>query len=641
MDNNIEETFLLQGWPSDVIEKLKQLFDIKDLKKLCYVDYHNFNDYISRYPFLDLEMAAKIFIEDLQGIDLDIFGDHIDIFINLLKRNKTYLINGIIRLTNLGIPLEQILPIIDNLDREDIFKLISFYSYFNQTNKKINIQEILPILRNVEDSDIYNFLQVAINTHLSFQKTLEIYKKLGSIKFNFIANYMIFLKIDILELEALLSKIPNEENIIRGQKLIYYIENEKDFEYILSNIHKIQSVEDFENYISQIRNLNSEKLIFYFNLFIKYSFNRDIYNSLMRLDQLSNYSLNSFEEYDYYLSNFKDEEIYTAWTFYKSNKYLSMKNCFELATDTTIDHNLLAKRFDKIHGCTKLTVEEAKYLNECDEDFLKSTIRQFFNRFFNVPFSYFLLANNSLKLENNNKRENFLIFKTIHNIMVSTNCDFKQALKLYKQGFNDYSKIQSIEMNLVANSISEFKLIYYMIDKMDENTINYFSYYLKEGIDFFDALELAKLKQKEVSDKEEGIEEKELEKNWYYLKIKIPKIFYGIKQTEENLRDTSILYKNIIENYRSDMKSNDFIEIRDIYLNHNIPLYDFIESYYQYSESNLNYSFFIFLNEKYGLRSEDLIEKMKVIDQNLIEVEESTGKSSDILPVLKQRGFWG
>jgi len=632
MDNNIKELFLSKGWPTDVIEKLKQIFDIRDLLKLSHIDYNTFSNYMNRYPFLDLETVAKIFILDLQGIDLNIFGDHIDIFIDLLKRDKIDSINAIVYLINAGTQSDQILPIIENLSQEEVDKLnflLTDLHFLNITN--LNIQDILLILKKVDYNDISLFVKVLFNNKGNVDKTLDLYKGLSGFKFELFINAREMIQTDDLKLKEILLKIP-EENIIQWHRLLYYIHNIEDFEYVFNNIHKIKSLESFEDFISQQNYIiDTNKIIVYFKIFVKYSFNRNIENSLKILDDLSSFNFSSFEEYDYYLSNFSDQEILDAFTIYTNNQFLSIDNYFELAKNKTLTY-----KFRYINGCSKITVEEAKFLDECDEDFIDSAIEPFFRIFanFNLPFSDFILANNSLKLENKTERENVLIFSTIKYIMLSSNINFKQALKLYNQGFNDLNKIHTIATNLRVDSINEFKSIYYMIDKMDENTIKYFSHYLKEGIDFFDAIELAKLKQKEGS-----IEEKELEKNWYYLKIKRPEIFYGIKQTEKNLRDTAILYKNIIENYQKDMKHDDFIEIRDIYLNHNIPLYDFIESYYQYSESNFDYSFFIFLNEKYGLRSEDLTEKMKIIDQNLIEVEEHTEKSYQLSRILSYG--WG
>jgi len=643
MDNTIEEIFLSKGWPSEVIEKLKQIFDIIDLKKLCHVYYNTFSNYISKYSFLDLETAAKIFMSDLQGIDLNIFEENVYFFINLLKRDRRDLINIILkflgrRYQNHISLVNQILPIIENLNQEELHKLVLLVDEIDKHDivfLELNTQDILSILKTIDSNSIDNFLTMLILDDFNVQRTLDIFEGLSFTKTNWLTEMVMRYDLNPYDLKKSLLKISDE--YLSRSNLIQYIDRIEILEYVFNNIDKIKSIESFEDFLSIKGCQDSNHFIIYFNLFIKYSFERDIGETLMELDDISGYTLNSFEEYDYYLSNFNEDEIDDAFQVSNLIPYLPANNYFELLKNFPIEeNNHLYERLAKIETCHQITVEEAKFLNECDENFFNNVIVPFFGFFifYCLSFSDFIFANNSLKLENNTKEENLLIFQTIDNIFSICKINFRKICKLYKQGFNDFDTINKIKMNFVTNSISEFKSIYYMIDKMDENTIKYFSHYLKEGIDFFDALELAKLKQKEGS-----VEEKDLEKNWYYLKIKKPEIFDGIKQTEENLSDTAILYKNIIENYRRDMAYDDFIEIRDIYFQQDIPLYDFIESYYQYSESNLDYSFFIFLNEKYGLRAEDLTEKMKVIDQNLIEVEEYTGESYKLSRILNQG--WG
>jgi len=275
MDNTIEEIFLSKGWPSEVIEKLKQIFDIIDLKKLCHVYYNTFSNYISKYSFLDLETAAKIFMSDLQGIDLNIFEENVYFFINLLKRDRRDLINIILkflgrRYQNHISLVNQILPIIENLNQEELHKLVLLVDEIDKHDivfLELNTQDILSILKTIDSNSIDNFLTMLILDDFNVQRTLDIFEGLSFTKTNWLTEMVMRYDLNPYDLKKSLLKISDE--YLSRSNLIQYIDRIEILEYVFNNIDKIKSIESFEDFLSIKGCQDSNHFIIYFNLFIK------------------------------------------------------------------------------------------------------------------------------------------------------------------------------------------------------------------------------------------------------------------------------------------------------------------------------------------------------------------------------------
>ena len=632
----VEDTMKARGWPSEEIEKLKEVIS---LHTISHVNYSSFRNYMMKYPFLDLLSVAKIFSYGLQDINLNIFGNYVNYFIKLLKDNKVSIISKILDFLKLNISLDKIFPIIESLNNEELSKLENFYycihTFSPSYHPDFDIQNVIDLLRKLDFYDVYLFVHFLVNNSFKLIESYNIFKKLGPDRIR------AFLSVCELENENskeyildMLSKT-NIEDLEAAEDFIPYINNIEDFEKLLNNIKYLKSKDVFYNFISSNLTFNNNKFIIYFNLFIKFKELDDYLGSaIILLNQISHNKLYTFEDYDKFLSKYTYEDIILANRLYNKNSSLSIDNFFDLVDNIPISIYFLDK-FENIKGCSKISVEEAKYLNKMDNDTIYHILREFFEIFsqFNLPFSDFLLFEKEVSGNDENYDFNTKIkaCKTIKNIMDITSINFKRALKLYLKGFNNLEKIQEIKLN-ASISVDEFKTLYYMMNKISLDEMHYFFKFLKEGIDFFDAIELAKLKnelissnqikidEKKVEKDEKKVEkdEKKVEKDWYILKLTDPVCFIGMKQTEENLRDTAILYEYLIqENSKVIIPNYNFINIRDIYLNNNIPIYDFIESCYQYEKLKPDYSLSVFLNEKYKLKPENLIERLKIIDRNV------------------------
>ena len=219
MDNTIEEIFLSQGWPNDVIEKLKQLFDIRDLEKLSHIHYNTFSNYMRKYPFLDLETAAKIFILNLYNINFNIFEENIQDFINLLKIKDEMFIYQIIKMAENRIPINLILPIATNLDTDDLINFQNFYISFKPYDDSdkfstLNFKYILPALKNINLDDMKLFSFFLSRNINNLNQAISLYKRLGSNKIFIFLLLKEKMKIDndedIKKLIDILSKISNQ-----------------------------------------------------------------------------------------------------------------------------------------------------------------------------------------------------------------------------------------------------------------------------------------------------------------------------------------------------------------------------------------------------------------------------------------------